>query len=885
MKQGGLFWFKRRKKVPMQIINRMGQYLAEYFGESTPLDVVSSQSEHLMHLLDQNYLGELVPYCFYNKEKKIYENKNSCGFILELPPVLGMSSTSQSELSHMIRDIGEEGASIQCLMWADSRIEPILNRWTSSRIDKGGVFRQIALRKTEFFSRDLQEGDIQPRIFRFLLSYSLPKLHINQTEELLNKLSNKRKKAIASLSRFTSVSDITPQELIEIQSGFLKGSKQAKVENLRKWNEHSILSNQMLPPSGMIEVKADGLIFKNHEETCCLKTYEAVDFPDHWAMNMNQELLGDFINSSYRFSAPFFIHYGIFFPKQERLETRFKSKSKVLDHQCKFPALLKMFPNMPRERDENTYVSRQILEGELFVETRLSVGLLDTPDQFLRSESILLALYQKYGFKLKENAFHHLNDWISSLPMAWGENVQYMRDFKRRVLMRTTLTKETGNFIPLVGEWWGNSTKGMPLLGRRGQLATWDLFCGQGNLNAVVVGASGSGKSVFMQEMIMSELGQGGRVFVLDLGRSFENLCHLIGGQHLFFTHASRLNLNPFNLVKNDGQIESVNTSLEMVTSIIATMAIPTQKIDKERADILSSIVKKVWEEKGSQATIDDVINKISTMSFHSELMKGVSESLYEGLQKFSRNGVYRDYFYGAQKINFQSDLVVIETEELKNMPDLQAVILQIFALTISNQVFMGDREKRSLICIDEAWDLLKSPQMEGFIESMARRLRKYNGALVVGTQGFKDFERSPGAKAALQNSNWILMLGKDDESINILKRDHLIPMDEYKEKMLSSLRKEDGKYSEVFIYHKGSGFFTLSQLRLDPFSALLYSTRATDFQGIQELQRCGLNIEESIDWMITHREEVLSSIENGERLKGAIQRLLTRASIKGLKT
>src|SRR5690606_14277052 len=108
-------------------------------------------------------------------------------------------------------------------------------------------------------------------------------------------------------------------------------------------------------------------------------------------------------------------------------------------------------------------------------------------------------------------------------------------------------------------------------------------------------------------------------------------------------------------------------------------------------------------------------------------------------------------YFYGESAVDFSSDLVVIETEELKNMADLQSVILQMFTLEITNQIFMGDRNRRCLICIDEAWDLLKSPQMEGFIESLARRLRKYNGALVVGTQSVKDFDRSAGARAAFQ--------------------------------------------------------------------------------------------------------------------------------------
>jgi len=195
--------------------------------------------------------------------------------------------------------------------------------------------------------------------------------------------------------------------------------------------------------------------------------------------------------------------------------------------------------------------------------------------------------------------------------------------------------------------------------------------------------------------------------------------------------------------------------------------------------------------------------------------------------------------------------------------------------LTISNQIFMGDRNRRSLICIDEAWDLLKSPQMEGFIESLARRLRKYNGALVVGTQSVKDFERSYGAKAAFQNSNWLILLGKDPESLNALKKENLIPMSEYKELALSSLRMESGKYSELFIYHKGSGSFSVNQLKLDPFSTMLYSTKAEEFQAVHELQIKGFKIDEAIEWLTLYKSQLKTILKNGSRIKEAIETLL----------
>ena len=254
--------------------------------------------------------------------------------------------------------------------------------------------------------------------------------------------------------------------------------------------------------------------------------------------------------------------------------------------------------------------------------------------------------------------------------------------------------------------------------------------------------------------------------------------------------------------------------------------------------------------------------------------MKGANESLIDRLQRFSSIGEYKNFFYGKKEINFHSNFVVIETEELKNMGDLQAVILQIFSLMISSEIFMGDRSKKSLVCIDEAWDLLKSPQMEGFIESMARRLRKYNGSLFVGTQGLKDFECSPGANSAFKNSNWLIILGRDSDSINVIREKKIFELSEGIEQMLNSLRKGDG-YSEAFIYDKGYGTFSLSQLRLDPFSLLLFSTKAEEFGPVMELKRQGIAIEKAIEWMIKNKGNVQYLRSQGFSLEATIKKLL----------
>jgi conjugal transfer ATP-binding protein TraC len=190
----------------------------------------------------------------------------------------------------------------------------------------------------------------------------------------------------------------------------------------------------------------------------------------------------------------------------------------------------------------------------------------------------------------------------------------------------------------------------------------------------------------------------------------------------------------------------------------------------------------------------------------------------------------------------------VIETQELSDIPDLQAVVLQIFSLMISNEIFLGDRSRRSIVCIDEASFLLISPQMGGFIEGMARRLRKHNGALLVGTQSVLDFDTVAGAKAALQNSNWFIMLGCSGKELESLKKGGLLNVDPYTEKLLKSMTIREGQYSEAYITNSSSRFSAVVQLKLDPFSLGLFSTKPETVTAIQALEAEGLSLEDGIE-------------------------------------
>ena len=180
--------------------------------------------------------------------------------------------------------------------------------------------------------------------------------------------------------------------------------------------------------------------------------------------------------------------------------------------------------------------------------------------------------------------------------MQWGEGwYEHMRSFKRTKL---ALSYEPANFLPFQGEYRGGPTRGVLLSGRRGGLFNFSPFDSKTNFNMVVAGESGSGKSVLMQALMCSTLSRSGRVFILDVGRSFERVCHNLApdSEHITFA-GSGICINPFstmhvnaeNFENIDAYLEYIDDMMSLMKSIVSSMAAPTKGLDDLRASLLAS--------------------------------------------------------------------------------------------------------------------------------------------------------------------------------------------------------------------------------------------------------------------------------------------------------
>ncbi|MBB63443.1 MAG: type-IV secretion system protein TraC [Waddliaceae bacterium] len=813
----------------LQFLSQIGAKILSIFGEKE-----ESPREHydFSEVFSADKISDLLPYQSYDPETEIFFCKNSLGVVLEVLPLVGVDNCIHKEMLSLFEEVMKEESNLQFLLWADHRVAHSLDLWKSSREKGGGIFQDLAKKRSEHL---LCSKDVNPRMFRLIISYS-EKSKRSAISQQIQEIASIKDRMMKIFSSQSHCFFWTADDFVRSLSSLVNFDTEDKHPPKKSWDSMNLLSEQ-LSGEGGISVKEDGLKWGKN---CHFKSYRVADYPDSWSLIGMSQLIGDVFKDSYRIPCPFVLHYGIHCSNQDEANKNFRRRMHLVENQGKSLTLVRMIPDLVTELEECDFVRRRASEGTRFVQAQFGVGIWSTGDLLADADQSVKSLFRINRFSLIENTFLHLPQYLSFLPLTWGE---YQKDLDKLSLLKSTLSCESANLLPIQGEWTGTKSPGTLLLGRRGQILNWNPFDNQkGNYNVVVVGRSGSGKSVFMQEVLVSTLGVGGKVFIIDVGRSFEKTAEALSGQQIEFAQDKPVCLNPFSQIPDDPHER--DQSLGMIKSIVATMAAPSKGTNDFENALIEKGVRYAWETKGRSATISDISKYLENID------DGRANSLAIMLTPYITGGIYSKYFEGENNVSFTNPLVLIELEELKEKKDLQSVVLQMFIMTITNHTFLGDRKTPFHICIDEAWDLLRGGQTGEFIETLARRLRKYNGSLVIGTQSVDDFYTTPGALAAFENSDWICLLTQKKSSIKRLAESGKIDLDAGKQIALESVTTQHGKFSEVMICDADGGY-AIGRLILDRFSQLLYSTQANEYARIQELRNTGMSTSEAITLII----------------------------------
>ena len=778
----------------------------------------------------------------------------SIGFAIEVMPQTGASDEMEKILTSMFAYCPPQ-TGVQVTLYASPDINDALQ--SQMQLCTQDDLAGIAARRKEHYLQGAAKSVFSSstyllRNFRCVISLSLPlsPFAANDVEDALRI----RESIHATIkSAYLGGVDWDPDTLLDFAGDFFDHERisnpTSETRNRlgKTYDPDQILREQLSNREIASCVSDEGIRFcKSGGKESVMQFFSVRNYPKYSRLSGMGSLIGDPYQTALSIPCPFLITMGAIVRDHEAARTYAQVKSaRATQNASSYMARFQ--PDLQKRKQDWDAVVQAFDDGKNTLRLYHQICLLSSTANAARDEHAIRAVWRSRGYDISRDHYVQHQAFASSLPMTLTRPMQ-----KDLVSFGRAYTKTLDNAVmtsPMIAEWKGTKTPMITLFGRRGQPLGFDLFDNTGgNYNFAVAALSGSGKSVFVNEMAYRYRAAGSKVWIIDVGRSYKNLCELMDGEFIEFSdeRQNTLCLNPFSMV------EDINNDMEMLLPLLAEMASPRDPLNNYCYAALSSAIKQVWEEKGHDSTITDIYELLMTGQIRdtSEKEKELSR-MAVALEPYTKYGVYASYFEGRANIEFTKDFIVLELEELKSKRDLQAVVMQIIMYRITQEMYL-DRSRRKIVIIDEAWDLMGSGSSGHFIEAGYRRARKYGGAFGTITQSVDDYYKTEATKASINNADWLFLLRQKPENIDRLGKEGKLTVDEWMKRQLSSITTDHGNFSEIFVHSPmGSG---IGRLILDPFSMMLFSTRAEDFEKIKNMRERGMTTEKAIETLLGER-------------------------------
>ncbi|OJV29735.1 type IV secretion system protein TraC [Sphingomonas sp. 67-36] len=806
-------------------------------------------------------LAHWLPYRSYDARNGIFYNSASRGFVVEAAPLVGADERTGEILTQFLSEGIPSPSCLQVHQWMSPRVGERLSEWYLPRYAARGVYERMAKHRTDFLTGGVwkslsADAPFSLRNHRVAISFSTPETASLSTEEiiavqegLISVLAsvNVAARLMDPVALIGWIDDITSpttaagddavsySPLDPIADQAVRRDIELRVEP-----DRMLLRTERFRPTGR-DVDGAPEIGEIFPDVFDVRSFSVRNLPARWAPWDVARLIGDMFTDKLRMPCPVATNLCLEFPDVERAagkaSFKFMRTTSLADSKS-----ARFLPQLKDQSREWQFVQDELRQGRKLVRVFYSLTSFSPNGRGDANERVLKSVYRAAGWDLHDDRYLQIMGLLTAMPMTMANGLS--KDLERMKRMRTMLTTTAANLAPLQGEYLGGATPHLLFIGRRGQPFFWSPFeNAAGNHNVAFFGKSGSGKSVALQELCASLCGAGARVVVIDDGRSFEHSAKLQGGAFVEFTMSSGFCLNPFSMVDAAQAADDEDYLLDclsMLKAIVNQMARHIDRLNDTERGLIDGAVNAVWEERGTAGSIDDVIAALDATG------NPMAGDLGIAMRPFSSAGTYGKFFQGQVSFELSANLTVFELSDVSSREELRSVVLTAIMFMSSQMMRRIDRAIPKALLLDEAWQMLKGGAMADFIETYARTCRKYGASLVTAAQSLNDYYKSDGAIAALENSDWFVILQQKPETIADLRKHERLELDNYADALLRSLKRNGTEYSDVMI--KGPETLAVGRLVLDPYSATVYSSSPKTFAAIEALVAEGLSIDEAIE-------------------------------------
>ena len=299
------------------------------------------------------------------------------------------------------------------------------------------------------------------------------------------------------------------------------------------------------------------------------------------------------------------------------------------------------------------------------------------------------------------------------------------------------------------------------------------------NANLVVFAKSGAGKSFTVKLEALRSMMMGTEVIIIDPENEYQKLADAVGGAYIRLSLNSSTRINPFDLprvIDSDEADDALRANLVTLHGLFRLMLggtqigangmalsalSPSEEADLDQALIdtyaRAGITSDPLTHNSPPPTISDLYDTLLHMG-------GSGPSLAQRLRKYT-TGTFAGIFSQQSNIDINNPMVVFNIRDLED--ELRPVAMYIVLSHIWN-ITRTDQRKRMLI-VDEAWQLMKYDDSANFLFSLAKRARKYFLGLTTISQDVEDFMSSKMGRAIVANSSMQLLLKQSSSAVDVL--------------------------------------------------------------------------------------------------------------------
>ena len=298
------------------------------------------------------------------------------------------------------------------------------------------------------------------------------------------------------------------------------------------------------------------------------------------------------------------------------------------------------------------------------------------------------------------------------------------------------------------------------------------------NANMVVFAKSGAGKSFTVKLEALRSMMTGSDIIIIDPENEYQKLADAVGGTYVRLSLNSDVRINPFDLPKvvdaedaNDalranlvtlhGLLRLMLTNTQQGPGAVNQGLTPTEEADLDQALIDTYARAGITSDPLTHQSTPPTINNLYDTLLH---MGGTGPNLAQRLRKYT-TGTFAGIFSQQSNVDINNQMIVFNIRDLED--ELRPVAMYIVLSHIWNTV--RAEQKRRLLIVDEAWQLMQYEDSANFLFSLAKRARKYYLGLTTITQDVEDFMSTKLGRAIVANSSMQILLKQSNSAVDVL--------------------------------------------------------------------------------------------------------------------